>query len=65
MRLRFPYFFQLMVGFPLVICMLMGITFATILHFGRDQLLSTMEESLLSHAEILENAHNNPAVLES
>lgn len=65
MRLRFPYFFQLMVGFLLVICTVMGITFATILHFGRDQLLSTMEESLLSHAEILENAHNNPAVLES
>lgn len=65
MRLRFPYFFQLMAGFLLVICTLMGITFATILHFGRDQLLSTTEESLLNHAEILEDAHNNPVVLES
>lgn len=65
MRLRFPYFFQLMVGFLLVILTLMGITFATILHFGRHQLLSTTEESLLNHAEILEDAHNNPAVLES
>ena len=65
MRLRFPYFFQLMVGFLLVICTLMGITFATILHFGRDQLLNTTEESLLNHAEIVEDAHNDPVVLES
>lgn len=65
MRLRFPYFFQLMAGFLFVIFTLMGITFATLLHFGRDQLLSSTEESLLNHAELIEDANNNPEVLES
>ncbi len=65
MKLRFPYFFQLMVGFLLVIFTLMGITFATILHFGREQLLRTTEESLISHAEIIEKVSNNPGALEN
>lgn len=65
MKLRFPYFFQLMVGFLIVIFTLMGITFATILHFGRDQLLTSIEESLLDHAEVIEEANDNPEVLKS
>lgn len=65
MKLRFPYFFQLMLGFLLVIFTLMGIIFTSILHFGREQILNNMEDTLLNYAELVEEAQETPSRLES
>lgn len=65
MKMRFPYFYQLMVWFMLVILTLMIITFASILHFGRNQILNNVEENFIRYAELIEEADENPAVLDS
>lgn len=54
MRMRFPYIYQLMLGFLLVIITLMSITSFSIIHFGRNQLLNEVEETFLNYANLIE-----------
>lgn len=65
MKMRFPYFYQLMVGFLIVILALMGITSASLLHFGRTQLLSDVEESFIHYAELVRDADFDTDKLEA
>lgn len=65
MRMRFPYFYQLMVGFLVVILVLMGITSASLLHFGRTQIFHEVEESFLHYGELIREAKFNPEKLEA
>lgn len=65
MKLRFPYFYQLMVGFVLVILTIMVIIFTSLLHFGRNQILNTVEENFLHYAELIEEADEDPTKLHS
>ncbi len=65
MKMRFPYFYQLMIAFLVVILALMGITSATLLHFGRTELMSDVEESFIYYAELIKEAELNPAKLEA
>lgn len=63
--MRFPYFYQLMVGFLIVILALMGITSASLLHFGRSQLLNDVEESFIYYAELVQEADFDKDKLEA
>lgn len=65
MKMRFPYFYQLMIGFLIVILALMGITSASLLHFGRTQLLSEVEESFIHYAELVRDADLDTVKLEA
>lgn len=65
MRMRFPYFYQLMVGFLVVILVLMGITSASLLHFGRSQIFHEVEESFLHYGELIREAEEEPVKLEA
>lgn len=65
MKMRFPYFYQLMIGFLIVILALMGITSASLLHFGRSQLLNDVEESLIHYAELVREAEYDTNKLEA
>lgn len=56
MKMRFPYFYQLMFGFLTVILTLMAITAFSILHFGRTQLLNEVEAEYFHYAELIEVA---------
>lgn len=65
MRMRFPYFYQLMVGFLIVILVLMGITSASLLHFGRTQILNEVEESFIYYGELIREAELDTQTLEA
>lgn len=65
MKMRFPYFYQLMIGFLIVILALMGITSVSLLHFGRTQLLSEVEESFIHYAELIREAEFDTDKLEA
>lgn len=65
MKMRFPYFYQLMVGFLIVILVLMGITSATLLHFGRTQILHEVEESFIHYGELIRDAELDTQKLEA
>lgn len=65
MKMRFPYFYQLMAGFLLVILTLMAIIFTSLLYFGRNQILSNVEDTLIYYAEMIEDAEADPSTLES
>lgn len=54
MRMRFPYIYQLMLGFLLVILTLMSITSFSIIHFGRNQVINEVEETFLNYASLIE-----------
>src|SRR5699024_12804786 len=54
MRMRFPYIYQLMLGFLLVILTLMSITSFSIIHFGRNQVVNEVEETFLNYASLIE-----------
>src|SRR5699024_45569 len=54
MRMRFPYIYQLMLGFLLVIITLMSITSISIIHFGRKQVINEVEETFLNYASLIE-----------
>ncbi|HLR91675.1 MAG TPA: HAMP domain-containing protein, partial [Atopostipes sp.] len=63
MRMRFPYFYQLMLGFLLVIVTLMAITSFSILHFGRSELLTELEDTFLHYAYLIEEAEHDESQL--
>lgn len=65
MKMRFPYFYQLMVGFLIVILVLMGITSASLIHFGRGQLLKEVEESFIHYGELIREAESDTQKLEA
>lgn len=65
MKMRFPYFYQLMFGFLVVIVVLMGITSVSLLHFGRSQFLNDVEEKFIYYAELIQTAESNPEKLEA
>ncbi len=65
MKMRFPYFYQLVVGFLIVILVLMGITSASLLHFGRTQLLNEVEESFIHYGELIREAESDTEKLEA
>lgn len=65
MKMKFPYFYQLMVGFLIVILVLMGITSATLIHFGRTQLLNEVEESFIHYGELIREAELDTHKLEA
>lgn len=65
MRMRFPYFHQLMLGFVLVIATLMAITSFSILHFGRTELLADLENTFLHYAYLIEEAENDESQLQA
>lgn len=65
MKLRFPYFYQLMTGFLLVILTLMAITFTSLLLFRRDQILEDVEDNLLEYAALIEEADGDLETLNS
>lgn len=65
MRMRFPYIYQLMLGFLLVIVTLMSITSVSIIHFSRNQLINEVEETFLHYANLIEEAEFDENQLES
>lgn len=65
MKLRFPYFYQLMIAFLLVILTIMVITFTSLLVFGRDQILDNVEENFLDYAALIEETEGDPEQLDS
>lgn len=65
MKMRFPYFYQLMLVFLMVIITLMSITSISIIHFSRNQLLSEVEETFLHYANLIEEADFNQEQLET
>ncbi|MDN6162092.1 MAG: HAMP domain-containing histidine kinase [Atopostipes sp.] len=65
MKMRYPFFYQLMVGFLVVILVLMGITSASLLHFGRTQILHEVEESFIHYGELIRDAELNTEKLEA
>lgn len=65
MRLRFPYFYQLLVGFFLVILTLIAVTSTSIYYFGRNQIISNVEETFFHYAELIVDASQNPEQLEA
>lgn len=65
MRLRFPYFYQIMAGFLVVIMTLIMVTAATFYYFGRNQLLNNLQESFFHYAELIKEADENPERLEA
>lgn len=64
MKLRFPYFYQLMAGFLVVIMTLIVVTSTSYYYFGRNQLLSNLEESFFQYAELIEDVAEHPERLE-
>ena len=64
MRLRFPYFYQLMGGFLIVIMTLIVVTSTSFYYFGRNQLLNNLEESFFNYAELIEDVARHPEDLE-
>lgn len=54
-----------MVGFLLIIVTLMAIIFTSLLYFGRNQILSNVEDTLIYYAELIEDAEADPNRLES
>lgn len=65
MRLRLPYFYQLMLSFLFVIITLFAVTFLFVLHFARGQLLNDIEDTFLHYADLIEEAEMQPAKLEA
>lgn len=65
MKMRFPYFYQLMLVFLIIIITLMSITSISIIHFGHDKLLSEVEETFLHYAALIEEADFNEEQLNS
>lgn len=65
MKMRFPYFYQLMVGFLTVIIALMAVTSFSLLHFGRNQLLTDVERNFIHYAELIEEAKMEPQKLKA
>lgn len=64
MRLRFPYFYQIMAGFLVVIMTLIIVTSTSFFYFGRNQLLNNLEASFFHYAELIQDAGKNPERLE-
>ena len=64
MKLRFPYFYQLMAGFLVVIMTLIVVTSTSFYYFGRNQLLNNLEDSFFHYAELLQDVGENPERLE-
>lgn len=64
MKLRFPYFYQLMTGFLVVIMTLIVVTSTSFYYFGRNQLLNNLEDSFFHYAELLQDVGENPERLE-
>ena len=60
MKLRFPYFYQLMTGFLVVIMTLIVVTSTSFYYFGRNQLLNNLEDSFFHYAELLQDVGENP-----
>ena len=65
MKMRFPYIYQLMVSFLLVILTLLIITAASLFHFGRTQLLDKVQANFFHYAELIEEADGDPEKLDS
>lgn len=65
MRMRFPYIYQLMLGFLLVILTLMSITSFSIIHFGRNQVINEVEETFLNYASLIEETGFDESQLNS
>lgn len=65
MRLRFPYFYQIMVGFLLVILTLITVTATSFYYFGRNQLLNNLEDTFFHYADLIQDAEENPDRLET
>lgn len=64
MRLRFPYFYQIMAGFLVVIMTLIIVTSTSFFYFGRNQLLNNLEDSFFHYAELIQDASQNPERLD-
>lgn len=64
MKLRFPYFYQLMAGFLVVIMTLIIVTSTSFYYFGRNQLLNNLEDSFFHYAELIQDFGENPERLE-
>ncbi len=64
MKLRFPYFYQIMSGFLVVIMTLIIVTSTSYYYFGRNQLLNNLEDTFFQYAEMIEDAGRNPEQLE-
>jgi len=64
MKMRFPYFYQLVLGFLTVIITLMVIMTFSLFHFGRDQLLNNIEESFMRYADLIEDVEDEPEKLD-
>jgi signal transduction histidine kinase len=65
MKLRFPYFYQLMLGFLFVIITLFAVAFLFILHFARSQIINDVEDTFLYYADLIQEAEQDPAKLEA
>lgn len=65
MKMRFPYIYQLIVSFLLVILTLLIITAASLFHFGRTQLLDEVQDNFFHYAELIEEAEGDPEKLDS
>lgn len=65
MRMRFPYFYQLLVGFFLVILTLITVTATSIYYFGRNQIITNVEETFFHYADMIVDASQNPRRLEA
>lgn len=59
MKMRFPYFYQLLIIFFTIIVSLMVIPFFTILHYGRTQLLNEVEADFIEYAELIYDAESH------
>ncbi len=64
MKMRFPYFYQLMTVFLLIILTLMAITSGAIFHFGRQQIVSDVEETFLNYVTLIEETRYDERQLE-
>lgn len=65
MRMRFPYFYQLLFGFFLVIITLITVTSASIYYFGRSQIITNVEETFFHYADLILDASQNPERLDA
>jgi len=65
MKMRFPYFYQLILSFLVVIVTSMAIIAFSLFHFGREQIISNIEESFIQYAELIEDAEEEPERLDA
>lgn len=60
MKMRLPYFYQLMIGFFLVIITLITVTSTSMYYFGRQQIFANVEDTFFHYAELILDARQNP-----